>query len=260
MSKGFIHPTAVVNSSAVVGHNVQIGPYTVLEKDTVVGDGCRIGAHVVIKKYTVLGRDNLVFEGAVLGGEPQDVKFAGQRSYLHIGNQNIFRENVTVNRATEPEGKTTIKNGCFLMAYSHVAHECVLGNKVVLANNVALAGHVSLGNQAFLSGGAGVHQFCRVGEMSMVGGQTKVVQDVLHFFLVDGFPAVHRSLNLVGLRRNRFSKEEVQLLKASYRLLASKELKLAEKLRELKKLDSKLPALLVDFIRSSERGICNFSS
>ncbi len=259
MSQVLIHPTAVVDPGAEIGSGVQVGPYAVLEQDTVIGDRCTISAHAVIKQHTILGSGNLIAEGAVLGGEPQDLKYSGKRSYLQIGNRNVFRENVTVNRATEPEGRTKIGHSCFLMAYSHVAHECIVGNHVVLANNVALAGHVTLGDHAFLAGGAGVHQFCHVGKMSMIGGQAKVVQDVLPFFLVDGAPAVHRSLNLVGLRRSRLSKAHLRSLKKAYRMLASTELKLAGKLEELKSRDSPLLAELANFIESSERGICSFS-
>ena len=253
-----IHPTAVVEPGSQVGADVFIGPFAVIEKDTVLGNGCRIGAHAVIKRYTRLGEGNLVAEGAVLGGDPQDLKFSGGRSYLQIGDRNIFREGVTVNRATETDGVTRVGNHCFLMAYSHVAHECVLGNHVVLANNAALAGHVSLGHHSFLSAGVGVHQFCRIGEMAMIGGHSKVVQDVLPFFLVDGVPAIHRSLNLVGIRRSRVSKEELQCLKRAYRLLSSTELRLAQKIKELECLGSHALKTLVDFIESSQRGLCSF--
>ncbi len=259
MSQGEIHPTSLVDPGAEVGSGVRIGPYAVLEQGTAIGDGCSIGAHAVVKEYTRMGNHNSIAEGAVLGGDPQDLKFSGQRSYLRIGNHNVFREGATVNRATEPEGVTTIGNHCFLMANSHVAHECILGNHVILVNNAALAGHVTLEDHAFLAGGAGVHQFCRVGQMAMIGGQAKVVQDVLPFFLVDGIPAVHRSLNLVGLRRSQMSNEELQGLKRAYRLLASTELRLTRKLEELTGLDSRLPALLVEFIESSSRGICSFA-
>ena len=253
-----IHPTAVVEPGSEIGADVFIGPHAVVEADTVLGNGCRIGAHAVIKRYTRLGAENLVAEGAVLGGDPQDLKFSGDRSYLQIGDQNVFRESVTINRATETDGATRIGNHCFLMAYSHVAHECVLGDHVVLANNVSLAGHVSLGHHSFLSAGVGVHQFCRIGEMAMIGGHAKVVQDVLPFFLVDGVPAIHRSLNLVGIRRSRVSKEELQCLKRAYRLLASTELRLTQKIEELECLGSRALKTLVDFIESSQRGLCSF--
>ncbi len=258
MSQVQIHPTAVVAPESEIGTDVLIGPYAVVEENTVLGNGCRIGAHAVIKRYTRLGEGNLVAEGAVLGGDPQDLKFSGDRSYLQIGDRNVFREGVTINRATESDGVTRIGNNCLLMAHSHVAHECVLGNHVVLANNVILAGHVSLGHHSFLSGGVGVHQFCRIGEMAMIGGNSKVVQDVLPFFLVDGIPALHRSLNLVGIRRSRVSKEELQCLKRAYRLLSSTELRLTQKVEELECLGSAALKTLVDFIESSKRGLCSF--
>ena len=155
MNQVQIHPTALVAPGSEIGADVLIGPYAVVEEETVLGNGCRIGAHAVIKRYTRLGEGNLVAEGAVLGGDPQDLKFSGDRSHLQIGDQNVFREGVTVNRATAADAATRIGDNCYLMAYSHVAHECVLGNHVVLANNVALAGHVSLGDYSFLGGGAG---------------------------------------------------------------------------------------------------------
>lgn len=254
------HTTAVVDTRSEIGSDVEIGPYAVIERDTVIGDRCRIGAHAVIKQYTSMGAGNIISEGAVLGGLPQDIKFPGGRSYLHIGEHNIFREVVTVNRATELEGVTRIGDGCFLMAYSHVAHECVLGNKAILANNVALAGHVTIGDCAFLSGGVVVHQFCRVGEQAMVGGNAKVVQDVVPFFLVDGVPAAHRSLNLVGIRRRGMPREDVQALKSAYRLLASCELRLGQKLEKLAGLESPLMTTLIGFIETSSRGLCSFSS
>ena len=259
MSQAQIHPTALVAPGSEIGADVLIGPYAVVEEETGLGNGCRIGAHAVIKRYTRLGARNLVAEGAVLGGDPQELRFSGDRSYLQIGDQNVFREGVTVNRATAADAATRIGDHCFLMAYSHVAHECVLGNHVVLANNVALAGHVSLGNHSFLSGGVVVHQFCRIGKLAMIGGNAKVVQDVLPFFLVDGVPAIHRSLNLVGIGRSSVTKEELQCLKRAYRLLSSTELRLRQKIEELECLGSPALKTLVDFIESSQRGFCSFS-
>ena len=259
MSQVQIHPTALVAPGSDIGADVFIGPYAVIEEETVLGNGCRIGAHAVIKRYTRMGDGNLVAEGAVLGGPPQDLSFLDAPSYLQIGDGNVFREGVTVNRATEPEGRTRIGGSCFLMAHSHVAHECSLGSHVILANNVALAGHVTLGDHAVLGGGAGVHQFCRVGELAMIGGNAKVVQDVLPFFLVDGIPAIHRSLNLVGIRRSHVSKKELQCLKRAYRLLSSTELRLRQKIEELECLGSPALKTLVDFIESSQRGLCSFS-
>ena len=259
MSQVQIHPTAVVAPGSEIGADVLIGPYAVVEEDTVLGNGCQIGAHAVIKRYSRLGAENLVAEGAVLGGEPQDLTFSGDRSHLQIGDRNVFRESVTVNRATEEDAATRIGDNCYLMAYSHVAHECVLGNHVILANNVALAGHVSLSDHSFLSGGVGVHQFCRVGKMAMIGGNSKVVQDVLPFFLVDGAPAIHRCLNLVGISRSSMSQEELRFLKRAYRLLSSTELRLRQKIEELECLGSPALKTLVDFIESSQRGFCSFS-
>jgi len=165
-----------------------VEPYAVIEDDAEVGDGTELRTHVVIKRFTTIGKGNAVHEAAILGGEPQDVGFAGAETRLRIGDGNRIREGVTIHRATRPGGETVVGSGCFLMAYAHVAHECVIGDGAVLANNVALAGHVDVGPQAFLSGGVVVHQFCRVGRLSMLGGNSKIVQDCLPFVITDGVP------------------------------------------------------------------------
>ncbi len=251
-----IHPTACVDASARLGAGCRVGPFAVIEGEVEVGEGCRIGAHAVIKRYTRMGRENRVFEGAVLGGIPQDRKFRDARSALRIGDRNVFREGVTVNRSTAEGGVTTLGDDNFLMTHSHVAHECVLGSGVVMANCVALAGHVHLQDGAFLSGGVVVHQFSRIGRHAMVGGNAKVVQDVLPFCLADGVPARLRGLNLVGLQRSGFEPGEIAALKRAYRILARQGLKLAEKLPLLDALESPPVAQLAGFIRGSERGFC----
>ena len=166
-----------------------IGPLAVVEDDTTIGDGCEIRAHAVVKRFTTLGAHNRVHEGAVLGGEPQDVSFAGQETRLVIGDRNLIREGVTIHRSTRPGGATVVGSDCFLMAYVHVAHDNRVGDRAILANNVMLAGHVEIGERAFMGGGSGVHQFCRVGRLAMVGGNAKVVQDCLPFVITDGHPA-----------------------------------------------------------------------
>ncbi|MBI4446096.1 MAG: acyl-ACP--UDP-N-acetylglucosamine O-acyltransferase [Acidobacteria bacterium] len=251
-----VHPTAVVHPSALIGSGSRVGAYSVIEANVSIGEACSIAAHVVIKAHTGMGNANQIFENAVLGGVPQDFKFSDAVSYLVIGDQNVFREGCTVHRATEAGGKTVIGNSNYLMAYSHVAHNCVLEDFIILANNVALAGHVEIQHHAFLSGGVGVHQFSRIGCHAMVGGHSKIVKDVLPFFVTDGSPARSRSVNTVGLRRAGFKEEELSALRKSFHVLSQPGMKLKEKLQELKKIDSPHVTHLVSFIENSERGFC----
>ncbi len=251
--KSEIHPTALIAPTVRLGPGCRVGPYVVIEDEVELGAECRIAAHAVVKRFTRMGDGNQVFEGAVLGGIPQDVKYDGADSGLSIGNANVFREGVTVNRSTAPGARTVLGDGNLLMVHAHVAHECELGDRVVMANCVALAGHVSIGDGAFLSGGVVVHQFCRIGRLAMVGGNAKVVQDVLPFCLVDGVPARLRGVNAVGLRRAGMSASRLGRLKQAVRALASSG-KLAERLHEVEQLDSPECAELVKFVRESERG------
>lgn len=255
-----IHPTAAVDPESRIGPGTRIGPFAVVESGVRVGRDCRILAHAVIKRGCRLGDGNQVHEHAVLGGAPQDLKFAGAVSGVSIGDRNVFREGVTVNRCTGEGGQTVIGNDCFLMTHSHVAHECVLGDGVILANGVALAGHVRLEDRVFLSGNVVVHQFSSIGRLAMVGGNGKVTQDVLPFCLADGVPARTRSLNLVGLRRAGFGVQEVRELKRAFRILAQPGRLLQEKLVELAEIESPTVAHLLDFIRKSQRGFCPFES
>jgi UDP-N-acetylglucosamine acyltransferase len=252
-----LHPTAVVASDARLGSGVRLGPYAVVEGDTSIGDRCEIRAHAIVKRYTVLGSDNVVHEGAVLGGEPQDVSFGGERSELRIGDGNRIREGVTVHRGSAGGSGTVVGSDCFLMAYAHVAHDDVLGDGVILANNVALAGHVTIGARAFLSGGVAVHQFCRVGRLAMIGGLSKVVQDCLPFVTTDGAPARARGLNLVGLRRAGFSTSRIRALQEAYRLLFRSGLRLDTALEKLAGLQDPAVAELAAFIRDSKRGFAH---
>ncbi len=187
-----------------------IHPTAVIEDGAVIGEGCSIGAYAVIKRYTRMGARNQVAEHAVIGGEPQDVKFkADTVSGVEIGDDNIFREGVTIHRGSRPDALTRVGSGCMLMVGAHVGHDCSVGNQVVLVNNAALAGEVTVGDRAFISAGVGVHQFCRVGRNAMIGGLAKVVQDALPFCITDGNPARARGLNLVGLRRAGFKAPEI---------------------------------------------------
>ena len=249
-----IHPTAIVASGARLGRGVRLGPYAIVEDETDIGDGCEVRAHAVVKRFTSLGPGNAVHEGAVLAGEPQDLGYTEAPSRLVIGAANRIREGVTLHRSSTPGGATLIGSGCFLMAQSHVAHDCRVGDGVILANNVALAGHVEIGDGAFLSGGVVVHQFCRVGRLALVGGNSKVVQDCLPFVIADGMPARARGLNLVGLRRAGVPASSIRALKEAWRLLLRAGLPLADALGGVGTIGDPLADELAAFVRASRRG------
>jgi UDP-N-acetylglucosamine acyltransferase len=249
-----VHPSAIVSDGASLGDGVCVGPYAVVEADTRLGDRTEVRAHAVVKRFTSLGEGNTIHEGAVIGGEPQDVAFAGGESHLRIGNANRIRECVTIHRSSVPGGVTVVGSECFLMAYSHVAHDCRIGDQVILANNVALAGHVDIAERAFLSGGVVVHQFCRVGRLAMVGGNSKVVQDCLPFVITDGVPGVARGLNVVGLRRAVIVASQVRALKEAYRLLLRAGLPLESALERMAAIGDPLADEMVAFVRGSKRG------
>jgi UDP-N-acetylglucosamine acyltransferase len=251
-----IHPAAIVSSGARLGPDVIIGPYAVIESDTVIGDRTEIRAHAVVKRFTTLGPETVVHEGAVLGGEPQDIGYAECESYLRLGARNRVREGVTMHRGTEPNSETVVGDDCFIMAYAHVAHNCRLANGVIIANNVALAGHVRIEDRAFISGGVVVHQFCRIGRLAMIGGNSKIVQDCLPFIITDGVPGRAHGLNIVGLRRAGYKSSEIQKLKEAYRLLLRSGLALEDALSQLASLDDPLVHYLASFAGSSERGFC----
>lgn len=246
-----IHPTAVVAPDAKLGAGVRIGPFAVIEEDVVLGEGCEIAAHAVIKHHTRMGARNRIAEHAVIGGDPQDFKFKPDcLSYTAIGDDNWLREGVTVHRGSRDGSATRLGNGCFLMAYSHVAHDCVVGNHVVMANTAGIAGEVVVHDKAFISAAVTVHQFCRIGRNAMVGLSAKIVQDALPFCITDGNPGRARGLNLVGLRRNGFGKDEIKALKEAYRLLYSRT-PLNEALRQMRAMEGVAVAELATFIEGS---------
>jgi len=252
-----VHATAIVSPQARLGRDVSIGPYAIVEDGTVIGDGCEIRAHAVVKRHTCLGSGNRVHEGAVLGGEPQDLSFRGHETRLVIGDRNVIREGATIHRSTKEGGATVVGSECFLMAYTHVAHDNRIGDRVILANNVMLAGHVELGERAFLGGGAGVHQFCRVGRLAMVGGNAKVVQDCLPFVITDGHPARARGLNVVGLRRAGVPASQLGTLREAYRLLVRSGLHLDDAIEKMTALGDPLVDEMIAFVRGSTRGFAH---
>ena len=250
-----VHPTAVVSSLAELGSRVTIGPFAVIEDDVVVGDDCSIAAHTVIKSGTVLGTGNEVCEGAVLGGKPQHLRAGEQLGSLRIGNDNVFREHVTIHRGLNASDCTTIGDGNLLMVNVHIAHDCQIANRTVLVNNVMIAGHVSVGDGAYFGGAAGIHQFCRVGRLAMIGGQAHLSQDVPPFVLVDGISTTVVGLNLVGLRRAGISRDEMKQLKAAYRLIYRGGLTWKDTLEVLANTFQEGPAAeLHPFLAAGQRG------
>lgn len=231
-----IHPTSVIAESADLHPTVQVGPYAVIGEQVKIGAGTTIGAHVVIEGPTEIGSGNRIFPGAAIGLAPQDLKYTGAPSGLKIGNDNTIREYVTVNRATYAGESTVIGNGNLLMAYAHVAHNCIIEDFVVVANAVSLAGHVKIESKAVIGGVLGIHQFVHIGRMAMVGGMSRIVKDVPPFMLVEGHPCLVRSLNLVGLKRAGLTNADLAILKKGFRILYRSGKPLTETLADLELL------------------------
>ncbi len=257
-----IHSTAIVDPAARIDASASIGPYAVIGPHVSIGAGTTVGAHCVIEGHTTIGRDNRIFQFASLGAAPQDKKYAGERTELVIGDRNTIREFCTFNTGTaQDRSVTTIGDDNWIMAYVHIAHDCVVGNQTVLANNATLAGHVTVGHQAIIGGLTGIHQFTKVGAHVMAGFASHISQDVPPFMMVDGNPLAVRGLNLEGLRRRGFSAERLAAIKQAHRLLYRQGLTLDAAMKALEELPAAHPeaegdiALLRDFIASSKRGI-----
>lgn len=253
-----IHETAIVHPNAKIGRNVVIGPYAVIGEHVEIGDNCVIGPQVMIDGWTTIGSGNKFYHGASIGCEPQDLKFKGEKSFLVIGDNNIFRENVTVSRGTEGGGgETRIGSNNLFMAYSHVAHDCQVGSNIVLVNCSALAGHVVVEDRAIIGGLSGVVQFCKIGKMAMIGGQTKIVKDVPPYVLVDGNPAKVAGINVVGLRRNGISPEMRDEIKRAYRILYRSNLPINKAIETMEQELKGSPEIdhFIRFLLSTEKGI-----
>src|SRR5438477_11403437 len=214
-----VAPTARVHPDAVIGPRVTIGDFAVVEQDVVLGAETRLEQYVYVKRWTTLGERNEISAGTVLGTDPLDKNFTGQRSYLRIGNGNIIREHYTISRGTQPESITEIGDGNYIMTSGHIAHNCKIGNNCVIASCALVAGHVEVEDQAFISGGVVIHQYSKIGRLAMIGGNSRVNSDVPPFFLYSDFNVAAKGLNLVGLRRAGFSKEEIAALKSAYKIL-----------------------------------------
>ena len=257
-----LHPTALIAEGACLDPSASVGPYAVIGPDVIVGANTRIGAHCVIEGHTTLGQDNRIFQFASLGGAPQDKKYAGEPTRLVIGDRNTIREFCTFNTGTtQDDGVTRIGDDNWVMAYAHIAHDCVVGNHTILANNATLAGHVQVGDYAIIGGLTGIHQFTHVGAHVMAGFASHISQDVPPFMMVDGNPLAVRGLNLEGLRRRGFSPERLTAIKQMHRLLYRQGLTLEAARSAIAALPEQHPqaaddiAAMLAFLQTSARGI-----
>lgn len=240
----------------MIGAGTRVGEFCVIESDVVIGARCLLEPYVYVKRWTTLGDENEISAGTVLGSDPLDKAFTGERSYLVIGNRNKIREHYTISRGTQPESETCIGNENYIMTSGHIAHNCVLGDNIVVASCALVAGYAQIENQAFISGGVVIHQYSKIGRLVMVGGNTRVNRDLPPYFLYSGFDAVPVGLNLTGLRRADVPAHEITLLKRAYRLLYRSGLKLEDALTRIEaELHSEYTRHLVQFVRRSQRGI-----
>jgi UDP-N-acetylglucosamine acyltransferase len=252
-----IDPRAVVHPEAELDHGVSVGPFAVIGPNVRIGSGTTVGPHAVVEGRTTMGKNNRVFQFASIGADPQDLKYAGEDTGLTIGDGNTFRECCTVNKGTEGGiNETRLGNGILLMAYSHVAHDCVLGDGVIFANCATLGGHVTIGDGAIIGGLAAVHQFCRVGALAMLSGGSMATKDVPPYTTVQGDRASMRGLNLTGLQRSGFSAETIAALKSTYRIVFRSGLAFEEAVVKVRLDIESCPEVdhLLDFLMSAERG------
>lgn len=252
-----IAPTARIHPDARIGPRTVVGEYCVIEQDVLIGADCLLEPHVFIKRWTTLGDGNQISAGTALGTDPLDKNFTGDRSYLVIGHRNKIREHYTISRGTQPESSTIIGDDNYIMTSGHIAHNSVLGNQITVASCALVAGHVTIEDQAFISGGVVIHQFSHIGRLAMIGGNVRVNQDAPPYFMYGRFDIEPVGLNRVGLRRAGFSREDQGAIKEAYRLLYRSGLPLAESLLRIEaEIDNAHARHLVQFVRSSKRGIC----
>ncbi len=252
-----IHPTAVIDPNARIPSSAAIGPYSIIGPGVDIGSGVQIAGHVLVQRDTSVGDGCKIFHGAVLGSDPQDLKYRGELSRLEVGSNTTIREYATLNRGTGEGGVTRVGSGCLLMAYSHVAHDCVLGDGVIIANSVNLAGHVEIGDRATIGGIVGIHQFVRIGPHAFIGACSKLAQDIPPFLLVDGNPCHPHGLNRIGLKRAGFDRETIGALRRAYRLVFESDMNIGAALDEIESWPEEIPEIVqfVEFIRTTERGI-----
>lgn len=253
-----IHPSAIIDATAQIDEGVSIGPFTVIGEQVRIGAGTWIGPHVVVERFTEIGRDNQIYQFASVGAAPQDLKFRGEETWLTIGDRNRIREFATLHRGTgDGGGRTVVGSDNLFMAYSHVAHDCIVGNRVVMANAATLAGHVEVEDNAILGGLSAVHQFCRVGCHTMISGGSMVNQDIPPYTIAQGDRAKTIGVNLVGLKRRGFSEETLRGLKNAYKLMFRSGLRTEEALERIDQEYGAIPEVqhFVGFIKKSQRGL-----
>jgi UDP-N-acetylglucosamine acyltransferase len=254
-----IHPTAIVDPKAEIGKEVEIGPYTIIEKRVLIGSGTKIGPHVVIREGTQMGEGNQIYQFSSIGEAPQAVAYRGEPTLLQMGDHNIIREFVTLHRGSvKGGGKTVLGNDNFIMAYSHIAHDCQIGNQVVMANGATLGGHILIEDYAIIGGLSAIHQFCRIGTHTIISGLTGVSQDILPYMMAAGSRARLYGLNTVGLKRHQFSEQTIRTLKKAYRILFRSGLPLQKAIHTIEEDEIASTAEirhLLQFIQGSKRGI-----
>jgi UDP-N-acetylglucosamine acyltransferase len=253
-----IHRTAIVDESAKIGNGVTIGPYSIVEADVTIGDGSWVGPHVVIRSFTSIGKENKIFQFCSIGEAPQHQGYADEPTTLEIGDRNVIREYCTINRGTAGHlGTTRIGDDNFIMAYTHIAHDCVLGNHIIFANGASLAGHVDIGDYAILGGFSLVHQFCKIGQHCITGIGCICLQDVPPYIVAAGNPAKPFGINSKGLRRRNFSEDSIKLLNQAYRAVYRRSLDLQSAINEVEKMNGSNADVInfSEFLRHSKRGI-----
>ena len=252
-----IHPTAIVHQDAKLADDVSVGPFSIINEGAQIGASTEIASHVLIDVRTVVGENCSIHHGAVLGTLPQDLKFKGEKTHLVIGDGTTVREYATLNRGTEYRDMTVVGKNCFIMAYAHVAHDCLLGDYVILANSVNLAGHVEIGDYAIVGGVVPVHQFVKIGAHSIIGGGFRVQKDVCPYSLLAGYPLKTMGLNRVGLTRRGFSEKTMEILDKAFRILFKSKLNTSQAIEKIKSDLELIPEVqsVLDFIAKSERGI-----
>lgn len=252
-----IHNTAVVHQNAEIAEGVEIGPYAVIGEFVKIGNGTRIGPHAVVDGWTEIGRNNDIGPSAIIGAPPQDVHYKGQRAFVKVGNNNVIREFVTIHRASKEDGFTTVGNDCFIMAYSHIAHDCKLGDSIIIANYAGISGHVEIGDKTVISGLVGIHQFVRIGTMCMIGGMSRILRDIVPYVITEGHTATPRGLNVIGLRRNGVDSQSRGEIKKAYKMLFRSGLTTDQALERIRTEVRETVEIqeFLRFIEGSKRGI-----
>jgi UDP-N-acetylglucosamine acyltransferase len=252
-----IHPTAIVHKSAELAENVIVGPYSIINQNARIDSGTEIGSHALIDAGTIIGKDCRIHHGAVIGTLPQDLKFKGEKTFVTVGDGTVIREYATINRGTDYRGKTVVGKNCFIMIYAHLAHDCLVGDRVILANSVNVGGHVEIGDWAIIGGVVPVHQFVKIGMHSIIGGGFRVQMDVCPYAMVAGYPLKTMGLNKIGLKRRGFSDATLKILEQTFNILFKSGLNTTQAVEKIKAEVESIPEVqnILDFIAASDRGI-----